>query len=99
MMSLYAFSAVVQGLDAHSTFKALDVGAVEQNPFFGDIGRHRPVFVAFKVCVTAAVVYAASGMAHKSKLRAALALAAVDSAYLAIAHHNYQVARTMRGGS
>jgi hypothetical protein len=95
MQSLYATTVVVQGLDAQSTFKALDAGAVESNSLVKPLASNRPAFVALKVGMSAAFVYAGHDLSKGHKLGAILALGLVNSVYTAIALHNYHVAHVM----
>src|SRR5262245_19250327 len=46
MLSSYVVTAAVQGLDAHSTFKALDAGAIETNPLLTPLANNRKAFIA-----------------------------------------------------
>ena len=95
MLSSYAVTAVVQGLDAHSTFKALNAGAVETNPLLTPLANNRRAFIALKVAIAAALIYEGHGTSKQHKIRAVLILAAIDGAYIALARHNDQVARVM----
>jgi hypothetical protein len=96
MQSLYAVTAGVQVLDAHSTFRALDAGGLEGNPLVGSLAERRPAFVAFKVGVAAALIYSARSMSKSHKVRAAITLALINGAYVALIHNNYRVAQRMR---
>jgi hypothetical protein len=95
MQSLYATTVVVQGLDAQSTFKALDAGAVESNSLVKPLASNRPAFVALKVGMSAAFIYAGHDLSKRHKIGAILALGLVNSVYTAIALHNYHVAYVM----
>jgi hypothetical protein len=96
MVSLYATTATMQALDAHSTIRALDSGAVEANPIMGGIANNRAALIATKAAVAAGTIYAAHNVAKKNKFAAAITLIAINSAYAFIAHHNYKVARQLR---
>jgi hypothetical protein len=95
MQSLYATTVVVQGLDAQSTFKALAAGAVESNSLVKPLASNRPAFIALKVGMSAAFVYAGHDLSTRHKIGAILALGLVNSVYTAIALHNYHVAHVM----
>jgi Domain of unknown function (DUF5658) len=95
MQSLYATTFVVQGLDAQSTFKALAAGAVESNSLVQPLASNRPAFIALKVGMSAAFVYAGHDLSTRHKIAAILALGVVNSVYTEIALHNYQVAHVM----
>jgi hypothetical protein len=95
MQSLYASTAVVQGLDAQSTFKALSVGAVESNSLVKPFAANRPAFIALKAAMATAFIYAGHDLAKRHKVGAILALGLVNSLYTAIALHNYHVVHLM----
>ena len=96
MTSLYATTALVQGLDAHSTLKAISVGATERNPIMSFLTSHPPVFVALKAGAAAGLIVAGRRLAKHNKVHAAIALIAIDSAYAFIVAHNYRVAARLR---
>jgi hypothetical protein len=95
MQSLYATTVVVQGLDAQSTFKALAAGAVESNSLVKPLASNRPAFIALKAGMSAAFIYAGHDLSKRHKIGAILALGLINSAYTAIALHNYHVAHAM----
>ena len=95
MQSLYVSTAVVQGLDAQSTFKALSVGAVESNSLVKPFAANRPAFIALKAAMATAFIYAGHDLAKRHKFGAILALGLVNSLYTAIALHNYHVVHVM----
>ena len=95
MTSLYATTALMQGLDAHSTMKAINRGAVEKNPLMSYLTSHPAAFVALKAGAAAGLIFAGKRLAKRSKTQAIIALAAVNSAYFAIALHNYRVANSL----
>jgi hypothetical protein len=93
MASLYATTATMQMLDVDSTLKSLNRGAVETNPLMSGLVNNRAAFIATKAGIAAATIYATSKIAKNSKLRAALTLVAINSAYAMIVKHNYSIAR------
>lgn len=95
MQSLYVTTVLVQGLDAQSTFKALAAGAVESNSLVKPLASNRPAFVALKVGMSAAFVYAGHDLSKRHRIGAILALGIVNSVYTAIALNNYHVAHVM----
>jgi hypothetical protein len=96
MTSLYTTTAIVQGLDAHSTLKAIHAGATERNPMMTPFTAHPPAFVALKAGAAAGLIFAGRRLARHSKLQAAIALIAIDSTYAIIAAHNYRVANRLK---
>jgi hypothetical protein len=95
MQSLYATTVVVQGLDAQSTFKALGAGAMESNSLVKSFASHHPAFIALKATMATAFIYAGHDLSKRHKIGAMIALGLVNSAYTAIALHNYHVAHVM----
>ena len=94
--SLQAGIIATQLLDAHSTFRALDAGAVEGNPMMGALAKNRAAFVSVKAAMGAGLVYATHRLGQRNKMAAIAVAAAVNSAYAMIAAHNYQVARALQ---
>jgi len=94
--SLYVSTAVMQGLDVHSTLSGLRSGAVEANPMMQQLVNRPAVFIATKAAIGAGTIMAARTVAKKNKVAAVIALAVLNTAYGAIVHHNYQIARGMR---
>lgn len=96
LKSLYATTAIVQGLDAHSTLKAINAGAREGNPLMSPFASHPPAFVALKAGAAAGLIVAGRRLARHNKVQAAVALIAINSAYALVAVHNYRTAARMR---
>jgi hypothetical protein len=96
MVPMHVATAVMQGLDAHSTFKGFDAGAVEANPMVASFEHHRPAFTAFKVGVAAGIIYTTDRLAKRHPVRAFITAAAINSAYAMVAAHNYRVASRLR---
>lgn len=93
MRSLYVSTAVMQALDVHSTLRALDNGAIENNPLMTQVSRNKTAFIALKAGVALSTVMAARHMSKRNKVAAALTLIAINSAYAMVVNHNYRVAR------
>ena len=93
LKSLYASTAVMQGLDLHSTLKAFSAGAVEGNPIMSGVTKNRAAFIATKAAVAAVTILATRKIAKKNKVAAVITLIAVNSAYAMIVNHNYKLAR------
>ena len=94
--SLYASTAVMQGLDIHSTFKGLERGAAEANPIMGGLVKNRPAFIATKSLVAGGTILAAHEVAKKSKVAAVVTLVALNAMYGYIVNHNYALARRLQ---
>ena len=92
MTSLYASTATMQLLDVHSTFKALDRGAIEVNPLMSGLVQNRAAFITTKAAMAAVTIYAANKMAKHNKVAAVLTLVAMNSAYAMVVSNNYRIA-------
>src|SRR4051812_24855353 len=57
LTSLYATTALMQGLDVHSTMTAIHAGAVERNPAMSYLTGHPAAFVAMKSAAAAGLIY------------------------------------------
>lgn len=93
MMPLYVWTAAMQVLDIHSTYAALDRGAVEVNPLMSGMSRNKAAFVAMKAGVAASTIFATRNMAKRNKIAAIVTSVAINSAYALVVSHNYRVAR------
>lgn len=96
LIAVQAATLATQALDIHSTMKALNAGAVEANPLMGGVVKNKAAFIGVKAAVGAGLMLATHKMAKRNKVAAILTSAAVNSAYLIVAHHNYKVARGLR---
>ncbi|MGQ0736305.1 MAG: DUF5658 family protein [Acidobacteriota bacterium] len=96
LVGLHALTAVTQAMDLHSTMQALDRGAVEANPIMSGVVKNRAAFIGVKAAVGAGLVLATHRLGQRNKVAAIALSAAVNSAYLYVAHHNYKVARGLR---
>lgn len=96
LASLQAGMIATQMLDAHSTFRALDAGAVEGNPMMGGLVKNRAAFIGVKAAMGASLVYMTHRIGQRNKVAAIALAAAANSAYAMIASHNYRVARSLQ---
>jgi hypothetical protein len=96
VIAMEATTLVTQALDVHSTMKALDAGAVEANPLMSGVVKNKAAFIGVKAAMGAGLMYATHKMAKRNKVAAILTAAAVNSAYLFVAHHNYKLADSLR---
>lgn len=88
--ALYGGFVTLQALDAHSTFRALDAGHVEQNPIMR-WSTSRPVaFISMKAAATAGTVFFAEKIRKKHPKGAIAFITAVNAAYAIIVTHNYR---------
>jgi hypothetical protein len=96
LVSLQAATVVTQMLDVHSTVQAMKVGAAEANPIMGGLVQNRAAFIGVKAAMGAGLVFVTHKLAKDNKVAAIVASAAINSAYLMIARHNYRVAAGLR---
>lgn len=97
MQSLYATTILMQGLDAHSTFRAIDAGARQTNPLVAPLAGYRPAFIAFKGVVAVALIHKARDLSRRHKWVSVLTLTGINSASAVLIAQNYHVAGRMQG--
>ena len=93
LLPLYVSFASLQVLDAHSTTRALDRGAVEANPLMRGLAGNPVGMFAVKAAATATVVYAAERIWKKNKAAAVIFMVAANSAMAIVVQHNYRAVR------
>jgi Domain of unknown function (DUF5658) len=71
-------------------------GAVEANPMMRGVAKNPAAFISVKAAMSVGLMYATHKMAKRNKVAAIVTSAAINSAYLVVAHHNYKVARSTR---
>ncbi len=89
--ALYGGLIVLQGLDVHSTLRAIDAGYYEQNPLMRWSVSHPAAFISMKAAASAATIYVAEKIRKRHPRRAMLFMTAVNSAYALIVVHNYNM--------
>ena len=89
--ALYGGLIVLQGLDVHSTLRAINAGHYEQNPVMRWSVEHPAALISMKAAASAATIYVAEKIRKRHPKRAMLFMAAVNSAYAFIVVHNYSV--------
>ena len=89
--ALYGGLIVLQGLDVHSTLRAIKAGHYEQNPVMRWSVEHPAALISMKAAASAATIYVAEKIRKRYPRRAMLFMAAVNSAYAFIVVHNYKV--------
>lgn len=96
LSTLYVSYAALQALDAASTFKALENGAVEANPLLKNVASNRGAMLAVKAGTTAATLYLTERLWKKNRTAAIALMVCANSAYAAIVAHNYRLASARR---
>jgi hypothetical protein len=93
LLPLYASFVTLQVLDAHSTWRALDRGAVEANPLMRGIVANEVGLVAVKAAGTAGVILAGERIWKTNRAAGVLFLIAANSAMVWVVQHNYRAVR------
>jgi len=93
LIPLYASLGVLQGLDIHSTRKALGNGTGrEANPLMRAVTGNGAAFVAVKAAGSAAIVWAAERLWKRSPKTAVFLTAAANTLLAVVVARNYQIA-------
>ena len=93
LVPLYASFATLQALDAHSTSRALDQGAVEANPMMKGLAGNPTALLAVKAAGTAGVIFASEKMWKKNRAAAVFFMVAANSAMAWVVQNNYRAVR------
>ena len=90
LVPLYVSFASLQMLDAHSTFRAMRAGGVEQNPLLRGLADKPAALVAIKAGVAFSTIAVVDKMRGRSRVGAIALMAALNSAYAVVVAHNYR---------
>lgn len=94
LLPLYGSLIALQGLDIHSTRRAIASGSArESNPALRDVVHNGAAFVAVKAGATAGVIWASEKMWKKNRKGAVVFASLVNVAMAAIVANNYRIAR------
>src|SRR5262245_2895082 len=93
LVPLYASFATLQALDAHSTARALDQGAVEANPMMKGLAGNPTALLAVKAAGTAGVIFASEKMWKKNRAAAVFFMVTANSAMAWVVQNNYRAVR------
>ena len=94
LIPMYASFAALQGLDYHSTTKALSSGAGrEGNPVMGPVVGNKGAFLALKAASTAGVVLVGEKLWKKNRAGAIVFMAVANGLMGAVVVHNYSIVR------
>lgn len=96
LKSLYASTAIMQGLDVHSTMAVLKHGGGEANPLMGGLVKNKAAFIGVKAAVAAGTIMAARQIGKRNRVAAIVTLVAINSAYAFVVGHNYRVAGSVQ---
>lgn len=94
LLPLYGSLVALQGLDIHSTRRALRSGSArEANPAMRPIVNNGAAFVAVKAGATAGVIWASERLWKKNRKAAVIFAGVVNVAMAAIVANNYRASR------
>lgn len=93
LVPLYVSFGALQLLDTHSTWRALDRGAVEANPALRGIAGNPIGLVGLKAAGTAGLIYASEKMWKKNKTASIIFMIAANSAMAWVVQNNYRAVR------
>ena len=96
LIPLYGSLVALQGMDIHSTRRALDTGSGhEANPAMREVVNNGAAFLAVKTAATAGVIWASEKMWKKNRKAAVIFAAAVNGTMAAIVANNYRINRQL----
>jgi hypothetical protein len=93
VVPMYAGYVGLQVLDVTSTFNAQSKGYVEANPLMRSLAENHGAFIAAKVVMTTATIYAIERLRQRHPRAALATLAVLSASYTAIVVHNYRLTR------
>ena len=96
LTSLYVSFIALQALDAHSTLRALDRGAVESNPLVEPFADHPAALIALKAGTAAGVLYMTDRVRRHNRVASIVIMAAANSVYATIVARNYRIGSSPR---
>lgn len=94
LVPLYVMQFTLNGLDVHSTVRALDAGHSEANPLFKDGSAKK--MIGAKVASSALSVFLAEKLWKKNRVAAVVLVASVNAGLAAVVANNYRIAGTPR---
>ena len=93
LLPLYGSLIALQGLDVHSTLRALDAGAGESNPAMRPVVKNGTAFLAVTAGATASVIWVSEKLWKKNRKAALILTGVVNAAMAAVVANNYRVSR------
>src|SRR5262245_48742403 len=93
LVPLYFSFCALQVLDTHSTWRALDHGAVEANPVLHGVVGNEAGLIALKAAGTAGVIYASEKMWKRNRTASVIFMIAANSAMAWVVQNNYRAVR------
>ena len=93
LVPLYVSFGALQVLDTHSTWRALDHGAVEANPMLKGVVGNQAGLIALKAAGTAGVIFASEKMWKRNRTASIVFMVAANSAMAWVVQNNYRAVR------
>ena len=93
LIPLYFSFCALQVLDTHSTWRAIDHGAVEANPVLRGVVGNQVGLVALKAAGTAGLIYASEKMWKRNRTASVIFMVAANSAMAWVVQNNYRAVR------
>ncbi|MDP1571857.1 MAG: DUF5658 family protein [Vicinamibacterales bacterium] len=93
---LYASLAALQVMDALSTFRGLELGAIEANPVMAGIADNRKAMFAVKAGVTAASILVAERLWKRNRVAAVVTMVGLNALIGTVVAHNHSVLRQLQ---
>jgi Domain of unknown function (DUF5658) len=90
LVPLYVSFCALQVLDVHSTWRAVDHGAVEANPVLRGVVGNQAGLVALKAAGTAGLIYASEKMWKRNRTASIIFMVAANSAMAWVVQNNYR---------
>jgi hypothetical protein len=93
LIPLYVSFGALQALDIHSTWRAIDHGAVEANPVLKGVVGNQAGLVALKAAGTAGVIYASEKIWKRNRTASIVFMVAANSAMAWVVQNNYRTVK------
>jgi hypothetical protein len=93
LIPLYASFATLQLVDMHSTWRALDRGAVEANPLMSGVAGNKAAMLTVKAAGTAGVIAISERLRKKSRTAAVILMISANCGMTWVVEHNYTAVR------
>jgi hypothetical protein len=90
LVPLYVSFCALQVLDTHSTWRAVDRGAVEANPMLRGVVGNQTGLVALKAAGTAGLIYASEKMWKRNRTASIIFMVTANSAMAWVVQNNYR---------
>lgn len=90
LVPLYLSFGALQVMDIHSTWRAIDRGAVEANPVLQGVVGNQAGLIALKAAGTAGLIFASEKMWKRNRTASVIFMVAANSAMAWVVQNNYR---------